>query len=250
MFAEALHQEVLAGGIKCRLSGVGLLSPTIDLTPNLMNYGPYLHAMGQVDIDGKADIMRRMSSVKYYMNVQDYSNAFYSFKKSLRRLRGLDRNTYDPLHLAYRPTRHLSDFMNGPVQKYLAHISRYRWNDFNWDVFYSQSKSYMKPASKSVEYLLRQKNIKIAIFVGQLDFIANPVGTETWLYRLKWLGKKAFYDAPRRQISDPNNLHITIAGLKNYRNLYLYWVNGAGHMIPRDKPRAARLIMKDFLRIT
>lgn len=95
---------------------------------------------------------------------------------------------------------------------------------------------------KVIPFLL-QNQIEVLVYNGNLDFICNFIGSESWVRTMVWPGTSA-YNAASRQMWFENGL---INGyLKEYQNLHMLVVNNAGHMVPMDQPLVARLMMERF----
>ena len=101
----------------------------------------------------------------------------------------------------------------------------------------------MKPVIDKVEQLLNQTDLKVVVLTGHMDLIVDTPGTINWVEKLKWKNATAWNNA-RRVPLVVNNI---IEGYsKSQGNFALYWVDRAGHMVPKDNPNGMAQILKDF----
>lgn len=88
------------------------------------------------------------------------------------------------------------------------------------------------------------KSIKVLIFNGQNDVVVNTGGVLQYLNGLNWEGTPQW----RRADKQIWTLYGEIQGwAKVSGNLWFVLVNGAGHMVPTDRPEAAFSMMGHFL---
>ncbi|KAJ8667664.1 hypothetical protein QAD02_009327 [Eretmocerus hayati] len=133
----------------------------------------------------------------------------------------------------------LKILMNNEVKKAL-NISRH-WDISNEDVSNALAGDFMKPVTHIVEELLNKTNLRIVIYSGQLDLVVDTPGTVEWVQRLNWKYAKEW----DRSIRYPLVINGTIEGFyKSHKNLDFYWVNRAGHDVPKDNPVAMAAILE------
>uniref|UniRef100_A0A1I7ZP10 Serine carboxypeptidase n=1 Tax=Steinernema glaseri TaxID=37863 RepID=A0A1I7ZP10_9BILA len=81
-----------------------------------------------------------------------------------------------------------------------------------------------------------------------MDLICDTLGVELWLNRLKWAGLEKFQEAEK--VAFQNNADYQTAGFaKTYKNLSLFYLMRAGHMVAYDAPLAANHVVQEVLRI-
>ncbi|GBN91839.1 hypothetical protein AVEN_53932-1, partial [Araneus ventricosus] len=68
--------------------------------------------------------------------------------------------------------------------------------------------------------------------------------TLSWIEKLKWGGLKGFLTASKKPIVFPENR--TGGFVKSFKQLKLFWILKAGHMVPADAPETA-LVMLDTI---
>lgn len=89
---------------------------------------------------------------------------------------------------------------------------------------------------------LLHSGIRVMIYVGTYDWICNFVGNERVFGALEWTGLANF------RYQQENNKQVWSGGLWWESGLLRYArVNGAGHMVPWDKPKEALSMFKAWL---
>ena len=83
----------------------------------------------------------------------------------------------------------INDFMNGPIREKLEIIpDDKRWNQ---RIEYWQD-DRDHPVWHLLDEVLKNLDIEVIIYSGQLDWICNIAGTLRWMQKLRWEGKKEF----------------------------------------------------------
>lgn len=72
----------------------------------------------------------------------------------------------------------------------------------------------------------------MVVYEGQLDLICGTLGFEMWLRDSKWEHLEALQAAPRRVLRDASG--ATRGFVKHHRNVRVYYLMEAGHMVPID----------------
>lgn len=118
------------------------------------------------------------------------------------------------------------DYLSGNPQIYEA---------FTADI----SRSYASDVANLLE------NLRVLIYNGQNDVVVNNAGVLQYLNSLTWTGIKK-WKGTRKSVW---TLYGNVLGwAKVSGNLWYVHVNGAGHMVPTDKPESAFSMMGHFLR--
>lgn len=86
----------------------------------------------------------------------------------------------------------------------------------------------------------KKAGLKILLFTGNVDAQVSYVETEEYIKRIGWK-----QTSPKKPISNPRG--SLEAWVTQYDGLTLYVVNGAGHMVPSDKPNAALRMFESFI---
>nr|CAB3495705.1 unnamed protein product [Digitaria exilis] len=121
-------------------------------------------------------------------------------------------------------TNTIDSIMNGVIKDKLKIIPK----DFKWG---EQSDSVYDAL---IDELLSY-GVNITVYNGQVDVICSTDGAEAWVQKLKWDGLKSFLSLPRQPLYCGGSKG-TKAFVRSYKNLHFYWILGAGHYVPADKP--------------
>lgn len=91
---------------------------------------------------------------------------------------------------------------------------------------------------------LLERDIDVMIYVGKLDWICNHVGNRAWVDKLEWTGRSTFHSSkPYDFVVDGKVVGETQRG----GNLVWATIEGAGHMVPHDKPKVALEMIDRFI---
>jgi len=91
---------------------------------------------------------------------------------------------------------------------------------------------------------LLERGVRVLVYVGMNDFACNWVGNEKMTLALEWTGKDTFRAQPLEEWKVDGH----VAGLvRRSGPLMFATVNGAGHMVPRDKPKESLELLKRWL---
>ncbi|XP_046826031.1 retinoid-inducible serine carboxypeptidase-like isoform X2 [Vespa crabro] len=245
-FALVWYKAEKAGNIKSNLKGVGLGDAWISPIDSVMTWAPFLFNAGMIDSNGYDNIDKSAKATRDAVNNGKWLKAtslwgntenvilkatdnidFYNIltKLSPSFIRSQNHGEKSSIHidrdaiyqgLSYRDSGSLEQLMNGPVRKALG------------------IKNYHNEQSNNVFYMLRQ------------DFMKPVVdkGTILWVDTLKWKNSNYWINSERRSLVFDN---IIEGYSKRYNNFGVYWVNRAGHMVPKDNPAAMGVILKDLL---
>lgn len=87
---------------------------------------------------------------------------------------------------------------------------------------------------------LKNNAIKIMLYSGNTDAVVSHIETENYIETIGWM-KTANATVIK------NGQDSMVGWRTQYDGLTYYVVNGAGHMVPTDKPFAAFTIFSEFL---
>ncbi|CAL7939973.1 unnamed protein product [Xylocopa violacea] len=266
-FALLWYKAQKEGTIKSNLKGVALGDAWISPIDSVLSWAPFLLATGMVDTDGyekvskaaeltkknvdsgnwniatkmwsytEGEIIRVTNNIDFY-NILTKLNPEYR-RNSLREALQTEP-TFTQMYATYSDAS-LDALMNGPVKKALRLPVRHgAQSDL---VFFNLQGDFMKPVLNIVESLLNETNLKVAVISGHLDLIVDTPGTLHWVEKMKWKNATSWHKSSRLPLVVKN----TIEGyVKSYRNFAMYWVNRAGHMVPKDNPAAMAYILNEF----
>ncbi|MEI6791371.1 MAG: hypothetical protein WCK42_09350, partial [Myxococcaceae bacterium] len=138
-------------------------------------------------------------------------------------------------------------YLNKPqVQKALG-VDR-TWSQDNETVFSNLTNQADKPTVCEIQDII--KKIRVLIYTGNQDFLINYLGTEKW-----------FSEMTQGKYTSCNNI-ITmsteipwIAGQEtagtirknSSGDLWFVKIDNAGHLVPKNQPRAAKYLLEQFL---
>ncbi|KAF9555849.1 serine carboxypeptidase [Agrocybe pediades] len=143
------------------------------------------------------------------------------------------------LNLCYPITMNISSYLDIPrVRSQLGvhpKVGNFKSCSNAVGVAFNQQLDEYRPTQHYVAALL-ERGVKVLIYVGTLDWICNHVGNQKWTEELEWSGHEAFVDEPLREWTVDGKR----AGLTRSANGLTYLtIEGAGHMVPYDKPKEA-----------
>lgn len=104
----------------------------------------------------------------------------------------------------------------------------------------------MLPVIDQIDYLLNNTNLRVVVYTGQLDLIVDTIGTLEWMSSLKWSGIANFENAPKITLTDSKG--NPTAFYRSYKNLSLFWIMKAGHMVPSDAGNTALQMLSEVIR--
>lgn len=271
-FALVWYKAEKAGNIKSNLKGVGLGDAWISPIDSVMTWAPFLFNAGMIDSNGYDNIDKSAKATRDAVNNGKWLTAtslwgdtenvilkatdnidFYNIltKLSPSFIRSQNHGEKSSIHidkdaiyqgLSYRDSGSLEQLMNGPVRKALG-IKNYH-NEQSNNVFYMLRQDFMKPVVDKVELLLNETDLNVFVYTGHMDLIVDTPGTILWVDTLKWKNSNYWINSERRSLVFDN---IIEGYSKRYNNFGVYWVNRAGHMVPKDNPAAMGMILKDLL---
>ena len=140
----------------------------------------------------------------------------------------------------------ISKLMNEIIRKKLGIIpDDVIWKSSSVEVGQAQFKKsdFFKPSWQRVDDLLKNSDLDIVIYQGQLDVVCNTAGTLGWIRRLTWPGLSGFRSAKRQALYHPDTKAPQMF-TKSHEHLTMYWVLDAGHVVPVDAPQAALRILE------
>ncbi|KAF8125712.1 serine carboxypeptidase [Boletus edulis] len=78
---------------------------------------------------------------------------------------------------------------------------------------------------------LLERGVRALIYVGTYDWICNWIGNERWTLKMPWTGQEAFVSQLVGKTRSANGLTFAT-------------IDGAGHMVPYDKPKEALVLVQ------
>ena len=274
-FGVALYQAIQSGTIKCDFRGVALGDSWISPVDSVLTWGPYLYAVNLLDGKDLASVNRAAQATADAVASGEYAKATELFFKTVTviaettdnvdvynilihnaqpfpKFQSLGSDVLNRLyaqHVGRLYTDPLTELMNGPVRKKLGIIPpNVTWGGQSRDVLTYQSVDFMKPVIDDVSKLLNY-GLKVVVYQGQLDMICDTPGAEKWMAKLNWEGLQEFLNTSRFPLYTPSGLkdRDTAAFYKADKNLELYYIMKAGHMVPSDNGEMALYMVKRII---
>ena len=271
-FGLALYGSIQRKVINCDFRGVALGDSWISPVDSVLTWAPYLYALSLLDkkdfdlVDHSAQatavaiseghftkatqlwgitediIAKTTDNVDVYNILRHNSPPFPKFKS----LGSAELDKLYTQHVGHLYSDPLTELMNGPIKQKLGVIPKnVTWGGQSGEVFAYQSEDFMKPVIDDVSKLLHY-GLKVVVFQGQLDMICDTMGAEKWMAKLNWSGLSQFLNSSRKAIYPPSAAKSKNTGAfyKGFKNLELYYILKAGHMVPTDNGEMALEMVK------
>ncbi|XP_070150580.1 retinoid-inducible serine carboxypeptidase [Polyergus mexicanus] len=265
-FALVWDRAQKAGAIESNLKGIALGDPWISPIDSVMTWAPYLLNIGMVDTADFNEIDAAANSTKDKIEKGQWTEALVdcSYTQAIILEKTCNVDVYNILtkkkcnsslvspqnvllfdedmyrNFVQIETQTLESLMNGPVKKALGlNVTHGNQSEI---VRKSLMEDFMKPVTNIVEELLNETNLNVYIYNGQLDLIVDTPGTLLWVEKLEWA--QWWKWLPREPLLSEDGF---LEGfLKIWDKFCMYWVNRAGHMVPRDNPAAMKVILQNL----
>lgn len=132
----------------------------------------------------------------------------------------------------------LTTFFNLDTVKAQLHVD----SDITWESCnpYIGENYHKGDESISLFEKLKQNNLKILLYSGNTDAVVSYIETEEYIRLIGW-------DKKSEKQNYKNDKGSLMGWKQEYDGLTLVIVNGAGHMVPEDKPHAAYVMFTDFI---
>ncbi|TFK72336.1 serine carboxypeptidase [Pluteus cervinus] len=150
--------------------------------------------------------------------------------------------------LCYPVTKYISQYLDRPeVRDFLGVDPSITANfsscsDRVGTAFY-EAGDMLHPTADHVGALL-ERNIKVLIYVGTYDWICNWVANERWTLALQWSGHDEFSGQPLRVWNHDGK---RAGRTRSAKGLTYATVEGAGHMVPYDKPAESLTLVQRWI---
>lgn len=160
------------------------------------------------------------------------------------------RNVYDMRIPCEKPPlcydfSNVGVYLDSPqVRSYLG-VGNRKWSDCNKLVnleFQLAGDGLQSYADQIPDQLAA--GIRVLIYAGDQDYICNWKGNHAWTNQLQWPHKREFNGAVLKDFSVDGKSAGTIQHANGFTFLRVY---DAGHMVPRDQPKAALEMVNRFI---
>ncbi|XP_045532548.1 retinoid-inducible serine carboxypeptidase-like [Pieris brassicae] len=260
------------GTIRSNLRGIAMGNAWISPVDATLTWGPLLLAAGLIDESGYEDIQlqareaeRLFNAGQYYASTRQWAQTqsavfrattsvdFYNILTKMSSSPDTPRKVEEFLinmmitDISYgapgRQQYDLGTLMNTQVKQALRIPEKVVWASQANNVFDTLRTDFMKPVTDGIEKLLNETNIIVTKYNGNLDLICDTPGQILWVDRLKWPGAENYKNATRQPIWENNKLE---GYYKSYGNFRFFWINKAGHSVPRDNPAGSNAFLRDM----
>ncbi|RXW15110.1 hypothetical protein EST38_g10743 [Candolleomyces aberdarensis] len=139
--------------------------------------------------------------------------------------------------LCYPVTQHISAYLDRPEVRQQIGVDPSITSNFSscsWEVGaeFDLNMDEYRPTYLYISALL-ERGVRALVYVGVNDWICNHVGNEQWTLDLEWSGQEEFSSEPLRDwYVDGKRAGRT----RGSGGLTFATIDGAGHMVPYDKP--------------
>ncbi|KAA8518663.1 hypothetical protein F0562_016137 [Nyssa sinensis] len=213
-------KAIEAGELKLHLGGVALGDSWISPEDFVFSWGPLLKDMSRIDGNGLNRCNSLAQKIQQQLADGNYEDATETWGHLEDVIIASSNNDFYNFML---------DYGNDPVvssTNSLKGLMAERWRGQDHIVFQAMTGDFMKPRIKEVDELLA-KGVNVTIYNGQLDLICSTKGAEAWVDKL---------NADRTPLYCGENDTTTKGFVSSYKNLFFYWILGAGHFVPVDQP--------------
>ncbi|XP_050551597.1 probable serine carboxypeptidase CPVL [Spodoptera frugiperda] len=230
---------------KINLKGLAIGDGWID-PPTLLHRSELGLQLGLLD-KTQADMINYMEKLARYYWAND---KFELYEKAAQA--GLDMlHIFAPTNLKHILSdiivdvlTYYEEFLNRPDVQRAIHVKTMQYSYFNPVVERELKKETYQTSKLWLEVLL--EHYGVLCYNGQLDVVVGYAPSKNTYRSLNWTGAQAYRDAERVPLLDPDTGAIN-SFMKLGGNFMDVLVRGAGHMVPKDKPRAAKQIIDIFI---
>ena len=130
------------------------------------------------------------------------------------------------------------NYFNKATVKKQLHVDE----TINWSTCNDYIGDNYNRGDPSVDLLnkLKANNVKILLYSGNTDAVVPYVETEEYIRELGW-------SKTEEKMPFPNDKGNLMGWKTEYDGLTYVIINGAGHMVPENKPHAAYVMLMDFI---
>ena len=248
-----LHKTIQRGEIQCNLTGVGIGNGYVSPPDFTVTVAPMLYEMSLIDdiqykkLDEEAWNAYRAAESGNWTAFERHDWWFRSIL--LHEVLPRTINPYNILQLDGSLSIYsinITGCMNGPIKGKLGIIPDAKIWDMKWWSINRALTDHDEPVWNLVDEVLKESDIDVVVYSGQLDMLCNTAGALRWIYKLTWDGMKEFDETERKMLTNPYT-DVPEMFVKSYDNLKFYWVLNSGHVVPADVPDVALRMLNRIL---
>ncbi|XP_055533044.1 vitellogenic carboxypeptidase-like [Wyeomyia smithii] len=248
-----IHNENPSATVKINLQGLAIGNGYSDPL-NQLDYGDYLFQLGLIDANAKARFDADEAAAVECVKKNDYKCAFQimddlmdgdeNHASFFRNISGFD-TYYNYLHTGEDPSDelYLLNFLMLPETRKAIHVGDLPFHDLDTEnkvEKFLQHDILDSVAPWIIELLAKYRML---IYNGQLDIICSYPMMVNYLKNLPFNGADEYKSAKRYIFGVDGE----IAGyFKLVNNLLEVLIRDAGHMVPRDQPKWAYVMINAF----
>jgi carboxypeptidase C (cathepsin A) len=154
----------------------------------------------------------------------------------------------DPDSLCYPVTKHVRNYLDRPSTRTLLGVDPSITSNFSSCSNEVSLAFHIAQDGDHETYThisgLLERGVRALIFVGTYDWICNWVGNERWTLQMPWTGQEAFVSQPLREWQVDGHV---VGKVRSAGGLTFATIDGAGHMVPYDKPKEALALVQSWL---
>ncbi|XP_034826870.1 retinoid-inducible serine carboxypeptidase-like [Maniola hyperantus] len=251
------------GSVSNDFKGIILGNPVISPALALTKLGFYLEQLGYIDGRGRGavenfsettnslvqsdklqDAFDHFTSLGYFVN-EDAGAIAVNLAHIVEKLT-LNSSTQDYfgertyVESVFRSNTNINSFMETVVAPALGISDTVKYDGQREAAIQAFRSSYMKPIVDKVEHILKNTNLTVNIYNGNLDAVSNTPGQLEWVNKLSWSGQAEFLDSERTTLV----FNRLIEGyFRETARLRFYWINVAGQLVPLDNPVGIRRVL-------
>uniref|UniRef100_A0A914Z0G0 Serine carboxypeptidase n=1 Tax=Panagrolaimus superbus TaxID=310955 RepID=A0A914Z0G0_9BILA len=228
-FGKQLQDAIDNGTIKANLAGIALGDSWISPMDFVNTWPEYLYSLSFLDGKQLIEANAKAEECQGIVDAEQWHDASECF--------------HEMENLISQQTAGVN-LMNGKIrQKFGSTIpKRIQFGAQSWKVFKKQQGDFMTANYGTVDNLL-SRGINVSIFNGQLDLICNTLGVEKWLQRLQWKHRDDFLNSDKTDFGEKQVWGFQ----KGFKNLQLFYILRAGHMVAYDVPWPALGVVKKII---
>jgi serine carboxypeptidase 1 len=240
-FGAALAKAVKAKQVNINFKGVALGDGWVAPVQCMKSYGPYLHAASQITASQSENITRYAqfsqdalergdgeAATNYWGAQQNYISAYSA---------GV--NWYNiKYYYDYTAESEMDNYIMTAFTKSLGSLipAGVTFGGQASKVWDAMTGTFMNDGVHQVQEML-DAGVQVNVYSGQVDLIVDTLCIQGWMARLPWALLDSFNSALRLPFYEGSK---NVAGfVQKYKNLALWQIMEAGHMVPLDQPAAA-----------